>query len=103
MIENYGSKDGSGAWFVIIDTNKCDGCGKCLNVCPASALELGPDEFDISRETPVVSVKPGERRKVRYTCAPCRPGYGAGPPPCVASCETGAISHSEGWKILYGR
>ena len=103
MIENYGFKDGSGAWFVVIDTDKCNGCGKCLNVCPASALELGPDEFDISRETPVVSVKPGQRKEVRYSCAPCRPGYGTGPPPCVAACETGAVSHSEGWKILYGR
>ena len=103
MIANYGFKDGSGDWFIVIDTDKCNGCGKCANVCPANLFEIGPDEYDISRETPVVSVKHEQRKNVRYSCAPCRPRYGVGPSPCVVSCEPGAISHSEGWKILYGR
>lgn len=103
MIANYGFKDGSGDWFIVIDTEKCNGCGKCVDVCPAHVFEIGPDEFDISRETAVVSVKHEERKKVRYSCAPCRPGYGVGLAPCVAACESRAISHSEGWKLLYGR
>ncbi|OGP62998.1 MAG: hypothetical protein A2170_08280 [Deltaproteobacteria bacterium RBG_13_53_10] len=102
MIGNFGFKDGSGDWFVVIDTDKCNGCGKCVEVCPAKILEVGPDEFDIFRETPVISVKHDERKKIRYSCAPCRPGYATELPPCVASCEPGAISHSEGWKIVYG-
>jgi ferredoxin len=103
MIENYGFKDGSGDWYVTIDSDKCNACGKCIAVCPASMLEVGPDEFDLFRETPVVSVKHEERKKVRNNCAHCRPGYGVGPAPCVAACEPRAISHSKGWKILYGR
>ncbi len=103
MITNYGFKDGSGEWYVVIETEKCDGCGKCADVCPGKILEVGPDEFDIFRETPVISVKVEERKKIRYSCAPCRPGYGMGPPPCVASCEAGAVSHSAAWRILYGR
>jgi ferredoxin len=103
MIANYGFKDGSGDWFVIIDTDKCNGCGKCAEVCPASVLEVGGDEFDPFREEPVVKVKEEERKKVRYSCAPCRPGFGQKPPPCVVACEPGAISHSEGWKLLYGK
>lgn len=103
MIANYGFKDGSGDWFVIIDTDKCDGCRKCVEACPASVLEVSDDEFDPFREEPVVKVKEEERKKVRYSCAPCRPGFGQEPPPCVVACETRAISHSEGWKLLYGK
>jgi len=103
MIANYGFKDGSGDWFIIIDTDKCNGCGKCAEVCPASVLEVGGDEFDPFREEPVVKVKEEERKKVRYSCAPCRPGFGEEPPPCIVACETQAISHSEGWKLLYGK
>jgi ferredoxin len=102
MIANYGFKDGSGDWYVVLDTDKCNGCGKCPEVCPAKILEVGPDEIDIFREESVAFVKHEERKKVRYSCAPCRPGYGEEPPPCVRVCEPKAISHSEGWKILYG-
>jgi ferredoxin len=103
MIANYGFKDGSGDWFLIIDTDKCNGCGKCVSACPEKILEVGPDEYDIFREEPVVTVKHEYRKKLRYSCAPCRPGFGELPAPCVGSCESRAISHSEGWKILYGR
>jgi Fe-S-cluster-containing hydrogenase component 2 len=102
MIANYGFKDGSGDWYVVIDTDKCNGCGKCPEVCPAKILEVGPDEFDIFREEPVAFVKHEERKKIRYSCAPCRPGYGGEPAPCGRVCGPKAISHSEGWKILYG-
>ena len=71
MIANYGFKDGSGDWYVTIDTDKCNGCGKCPEVCPAKILEVGPDEIDIFREEPVAFVKHEERKKVRYSCAPC--------------------------------
>jgi ferredoxin len=102
MIANYGFKDGSGDWYVTIDTDRCNGCGKCPEVCPAKILEVGPDEIDISREQTVAFVKHEERKKVRYSCAPCRPGYGTELTPCAGVCEPKAISHSEGWKTLYG-
>ncbi len=103
MIANYGFTDGSGDWYVTIDTGKCDGCGRCLGVCPAKILDVGPDEIDVFRQEPVAFVKRTERKKIRYCCAPCRPGYGDTPSPCVRVCESKAISHSEGWKTLYGR
>ncbi len=102
VIAHYGFKDGSGEWYVTIDTDKCDGCGKCPEVCPAKILEVGPDEIDIFREEPVAFVKREERKKIKYSCAPCRPGYPEQPAPCVGACEPKAIFHSDGWKILHG-
>jgi ferredoxin len=101
MIAHYGFTDGSGDWYVTIDTDKCTGCGMCVELCPAKILELGADEIDISREEPVAFVKDEERKRVRYSCAPCKPGYGEKPAPCVAACETRAISHSDCWKMSH--
>ncbi|NWG01850.1 MAG: 4Fe-4S binding protein [Syntrophaceae bacterium] len=101
MIANYGFKDGSGNWYITIDTDKCNGCGKCAVVCPEKILEVGQDEIDIFREEPVALVKQEECKKVRYRCAPCRPGYGETLAPCVAACERNAISHSDGWEKVY--
>jgi ferredoxin len=94
----YGYKDGSGEWFIIIDTDRCDGCGRCVEACPADALEVGEDQFDPLSEKPVARAKERERNKIRYTCAPCQPGYGKALPPCVAACQPGAISHTESWQ-----
>lgn len=101
MIANYGFKDASGDWFVIIDTDKCNGCGLCVQACPGNVLETGGDEFDPFREEKVVKVREGERKKVRYSCAACRPGFREKPAPCVAACTSGAICHSDGWKLVY--
>lgn len=103
MIANYGFKDGSGDWFLAIDTDVCNGCGKCMQACPALVLEVGEDEYDPFRDEPVAKVREEERKKIRYSCAPCQPGYSEKPTLCVAACEPGAISHSEGWKLLYGK
>ncbi len=101
MIANYGFRDGSGEWHVTIDTDKCDGCGKCAEVCPAKILKVGPDEIDIFREEPVAIVKREQRKKVRDSCAPCRPACGEEPAPCAGVCEPKAISFSNGWKKRY--
>lgn len=102
MIAHYGYMDGSGEWFLTLDTGKCNGCGRCVEACPPKILEVGPDEIDIFREDPVAFVKNEERKKIRYHCAPCKPGYGPDPAPCVAACEQGAISHSDAWKQTQG-
>lgn len=102
MIANYGFKDASGEWYVTVDTDRCNGCGKCLEACPAKILAVGPDEIDLFREQPVAFVKQEERKKIKYSCAPCRPGYGKKPAPCSGVCESKAISHSEAWKLQFG-
>lgn len=96
MQANYGYKDGSGDFFIAIDTVKCDGCGDCIGVCPAHALEMAENEYDIDSETPVAVVVAEHRRKIKYSCGPCKPasGYKAADLPCVKSCKPGAIAHS---------
>ena len=73
MLANYGYKDGSGDFFITIDTDKCNGCGKCVPACPAGVLELITDESDPFRELPVAAVTEAHRKKIKYSCAPCKP------------------------------
>jgi len=95
MLANYGYKDGSGEYFITIDTDKCDGCGKCVSACPAGVFEvLEEDPNDPLRDEPVVTVKAEKKKKLKYECAPCKPVGDRPPLPCVAACEAGAISHS---------
>ena len=96
MLANYGYKDGAGDFFITIDTDKCDGCGECITVCPAGVLELVEDEFDIDAETDVVAVTKDHSKKIKYSCGQCKPssGYAMTDLPCVKVCKPGAIQHS---------
>lgn len=93
MKAHYGYKDGSGDYFIMIDTDKCDGCGKCVEACPYGVLEMIPDEFDIE-DGPMVAVREEHRKKIKYSCAPCKPISGERKVPCILACEPQAITHS---------
>lgn len=103
MIAYHGFKDGSGEWFLVIDTDRCNGCGKCVDACPSHVIEVAPDEGDPFGEEPVARVRDDQRKKIRYACAPCRPAYGEKPPPCITACEPCALSHTDAWRLMYGR
>jgi len=94
MLANYGYKDGSGEYFIVIDTDKCDGCKKCADACPYKVLEVVEDPNDPFRDEPVAVVKEDQRKKLKYTCAPCKPVSGERELPCVLACEPQAITHS---------
>ncbi len=94
MIANYGYRDGSGFYFISVDTDKCDGCGKCVEACPYEVLEVMPNDFDPLAETMIAAVTEAQRKKIKYTCMPCKPVSKKGELPCVKACEPGAISHS---------
>jgi len=93
MKANYGYKDGSGEYFITIDTDKCNSCEECIKVCPAGVLIMIPNDFDLEAEDmPAVSEK--ERWKIKYTCAPCKPVDKESTPPCIEACKEDAIEHS---------
>ena len=94
MIANYGYKDGSGDYFITIDTDKCNGCKDCVDACPYGVFGVGPDENDPLSDEQVAFVTDEERKKIKYTCAPCKPKTDRPPLPCEAACKQDAISHS---------
>jgi ferredoxin len=95
MLANYGYNDGSGDFYITIDTDKCAGCGDCVKACPVRVLEMITDESDPFRELPAAAVTDEHRKKIKYSCAQCKPaGYKAAELPCVKSCLPGAIAHS---------
>ncbi|UCF69141.1 MAG: 4Fe-4S binding protein [Acidobacteriota bacterium] len=96
MLANYGYKDGSGEFFITVDTEKCTGCGECVTACPAGVQALVEDEFDIDAEHEIVAVTAAHAKKIKYSCGPCKPAAGYVPSelPCIDACEPDAIAHS---------
>ncbi|MEM0216959.1 MAG: 4Fe-4S binding protein [Candidatus Bathyarchaeia archaeon] len=78
----------SGEYYIVIDSDKCDGCEDCAKKCPKSVLEAVKMMVDIE-ERCLISVKEEYRNKLRYVCAQCMPEKTK--PPCVATCEKNAI------------
>lgn len=93
MIANYGYKNGSGEYFIAIDTDKCNGCTKCVEACPYGVMAVGEDQNDPLSEQEVAFVSEQERKKIKYTCAPCKPNKEV-IPPCIKVCKMNAIAHS---------
>ncbi len=89
-IANYGYTDGSGDYYIIVDTDKCDGCGKCVEACPQDVLEIITDDYDDL----VVTVKEEHSKNLKYVCAPCKPVSGPANLKCKLACPTDAITHS---------
>lgn len=94
MQANFGYKDGSGEFFITIDTDKCNGCGECTPVCPAGILVLEENQYDPLAEVEIAVVKGANRHSLKYDCAPCKPAEFLAVLPCVIACKTAAISHS---------
>jgi len=61
----------SGEYYIVIDAEKCIGCVKCAVQCPQSDLELVTLLIDLEDKT-VVAVTEQHRRKIKYTCSPCK-------------------------------
>ena len=91
---NYGYKDGSGEFFITIDTDLCNSCGSCVKACAANVLEMAEDELDPLGDEIIATVSEEHRKKIKYSCAPCKPSGEAKELPCVLACEPGAIEHS---------
>ncbi len=89
MRAHYGYKDGSGEYFVVIETDLCAACaaGPCVAACPGSVLERIEDDYGDT----VCAVREAARNRLKYACAPCKPVGSAAPPPCVTACGRGAI------------
>jgi Fe-S-cluster-containing hydrogenase component 2 len=88
LITHYGYIDGSGEYYIVVDSDKCSGCGKCVKKCPQAALKLETEFIDMEDKT-VMAVSEEHRKKISYTCASCKPESNA--TPCVLVCEEKAV------------
>ena len=92
MKAHYGYKDGSGEYFIVIDTEVCAKCedGECVPACPQGVLERIQDDYDDT----VCAVKESFRNKLKYACAPCKPVGTTAKPPCLSACGSSGIRHT---------
>lgn len=93
MIANYGYKDGSGEYYISINTDNCMECSAgraCLTACPKQMFEIMTDDYDDE----VAAVKQTFRRTLAFDCADCKPSGGYSSLPCSSACTPGAIKHS---------
>ncbi len=88
MIMHYGYCDGSGEYYIVVDSDKCNGCHKCVEKCPQKALEIVTEFIDLEDKN-VPAVTESHRKKIRYTCASCKPETNT--TPCVLACPDKAI------------
>lgn len=95
MLAHYGYSDGSGNYFITIDTDKCNACAKCVRACPAQVfLVVAEDPNDPMNDEPLAIVAQEKKNKLKYECGPCKPPTDRPTLPCMAKCEAGAITHS---------
>jgi len=90
MIAHYGYADGTGEYYIIIDTDRCDGCGKCIEACPQGVLELALDDYDRS----VVRVKEDVLKSIHYVCLGYHRKCANEENNCQKACSQDAISHT---------
>lgn len=72
----------------MIDADKCNGCEKCVAACPQKALLIENQMIDLEDKN-VAAVSEEHRKRIKYTCQPCKPE--AGKTPCVLACSPEAI------------
>ena len=88
VITYYGYIDGSGEYYIVIDTEKCSSCGDCIQKCPQDALKMETLFIDLEDKL-VAAVTEEHRKKIRYTCSLCKPENGN--VSCVQACSQNAI------------
>ena len=90
MKVHYGYSDGTGEYFITIDTGRCDGCGDCVTVCPSGILIVAENDD----AQPKARVKEEARKRLAFLC----PGFNACSDKhqvnCHTVCPKEAVSHS---------
>ena len=90
MITHYGYADGSGEYYIIIDTDKCDGCEECVRICPKRVFEVALDDYD----KVVARVKEDVTKSIHYICLGYYRKCASEENNCHIACPQDAISHT---------
>jgi len=77
--------------YVMIDRERCIGCGRCEEYCPFEVPRVGPHDV-----TPRISIQLYTPRNVAHKCEWCKDRLESGlTPACVKSCPSGALQFGE--------
>ena len=87
---HYGYSDGTGNYFITIDTNSCDGCAECMSACPENIFIMAKDNSG----QPKAVVKEETRKKLALLCPGFHSCSNINEVNCHGICQKGAISHS---------
>lgn len=93
MIANYGYEDGTGTYYIKIDTLKCAQCDhkNCLEACPADVFHMEEDDWGDE----IVAIEDKHRNNLMVLCLDCKSsGFSNGSYPCQKSCDMNSISHT---------
>ncbi len=93
MIANYGYDDGSGNYYITIDTDGCAECEDkgCIKACPAGIFEIELNDWDDE----VAVINEDARNQLKQICSECKPITDRPEMlPCEKACKLQAIAHS---------
>ncbi len=85
----YGYSDGTGEYFITIDTELCDGCGECVEACPAGLFAISQNGGH-----PTAGTREELRKKLSFVCPgqeACGKEHGT---TCQEVCPKDALIHS---------
>ena len=90
MTVHYGYTDGTGDYFITIDSGRCDGCGDCVEACPAGVLVLAREDGN----QPRAKLREDARKRIALLC----PGFDScssrNEANCHSVCLKDAIAHT---------
>ena len=86
----YGYSDGTGNYFITIDTELCDGCGECVKACPADIFIVDKDDDG----QPKSKVKEEARKKLAFLCPGFQSCSRKNQANCHSVCQKDAVNHS---------
>ncbi len=90
MKVQYGYDDATGSYYITLDSARCDGCGKCVPVCPAGLWAVTGENGARQK----AGIRDELRKKISYLCPgeeACRAKIGE---TCQGVCPKDAIRHS---------
>jgi len=90
MKVHYGYTDGTGDYFITIDTGRCDGCGECVSACPAGVFTVTEDDSDQLK----AAVAEEARKSLAFLCPGFRSCSNINEINCHSVCPKDAIVHS---------
>lgn len=93
MIANYGYEDGTGSYYITIDTDKCKDCKekRCIQKCPAGLFCM--EENDWGEK--IVIIPQDLCNMLKYKCIDCKQTDNRPEElPCQQACSAHAIVHS---------